>query len=67
MYVSKRLGTKWTHHAHNEFCQEIHVKTARSGTIRIFNIYNECGTTNTVDLLHQIFMNSRDHVMRQAI
>jgi hypothetical protein len=43
--------------------EEIRLKTARYGTIRIFNIYNECGTTNTVDLHHQILMNSRDQVM----
>ncbi|KAJ5458796.1 hypothetical protein N7530_010740 [Penicillium desertorum] len=52
IYISKRIGSEWTHHAHSAFCQEVRMQTVTC-TVRIFNIYNECGTTDTIDLLHQ--------------
>jgi hypothetical protein len=61
MYISKNTGTEWTHIAHSAFCQEVRLQTT-TGTIRIFNVYNEGGTTDTVDLLYRV-LNPRDRVM----
>jgi exonuclease III len=63
MYISKETGTEWTHYVHSAFCQEVRLKTTGSGNIRIFNIYNECGTIDTVDSLHRILTNPRDQVI----
>jgi len=62
MYVSKRIGTEWTHYAHSAFCQEVRIQSPTLGTLRILNIYNECGTTDTVELLHEL-LNPRDQIM----
>jgi exonuclease III len=67
IYISERVGTNWTHYAHSEFCQEVRFQTGL-GEICFFNIYNECGTTGTVDLLNNLLCgnqqrHSRRHLM----
>jgi hypothetical protein len=52
MYVAKRVTT-WTHHVHSAFCHELRFKTTL-GELRFFNIYNECGTTTTVELVQTV-------------
>jgi ribonuclease HI len=61
LYISKNL-TGWTHYAHSEFCQEVRLQT-RAGQICFFNIYNECGTTGTVEFLSKLLEGSRKHIM----
>ena len=58
IYISKKVGTNWTHYAHSEFCQEVRIQNG-VGEICFFNIYNECGTTGTVDFLSSLLCNSR--------
>ena len=67
IYISERVGTNWTHYAHSKFCQEVRFQTGLS-EICFFNIYNECGTTGTVDLLNNLLYgnqqrHSRRHLM----
>ncbi|CRL30042.1 Endonuclease/exonuclease/phosphatase [Penicillium camemberti] len=61
IYISKRVGTNWTHYAHSEFCQEVRLQ-AGLGEICLFNTYNECGTTGTVELLG-VLLEGRRHVI----
>jgi hypothetical protein len=62
IYLSKRIGTNWTHHTHSEFCQEVRIQTG-IGEVSFFNIYNECGTTGTVEHLNRLLVSRRKHTM----
>ncbi|KAJ5876528.1 uncharacterized protein N7529_002112 [Penicillium soppii] len=62
IYISKRFGTEWTHHAHSAFCQEVRFLSPTLGMLRVLNIYNECGTTSTVEMLHEL-LNPRDQII----
>ncbi|KUM55456.1 hypothetical protein ACN42_g11818, partial [Penicillium freii] len=59
IYISKKLAG-WTHYAHSEFCQEVRFQ-AGLGEICFFNIYNECGTTGTVELLNTLLCDDQRH------
>ncbi|KAJ5804659.1 uncharacterized protein N7518_000962 [Penicillium psychrosexuale] len=54
IYISKKLAG-WMYYAHSEFCQEVRLQ-AGLGEICFFNIYNECGTTGTVNLLNDLLI-----------
>ncbi|KAJ5212865.1 hypothetical protein N7449_000034 [Penicillium cf. viridicatum] len=56
-----RVGTSWTHYVYSEFCQEVRFQTGL-GEICFFNIYNECGTTGTVELFG-VLLEGRRHVI----
>jgi hypothetical protein len=63
IYISKNL-TGWTHYAHSEFCQEVRLQTG-AGKICFFNIYNECGITDTVELVSKLLGNRQRRRGRQ--
>ncbi|OQD91493.1 hypothetical protein PENSOL_c052G04813, partial [Penicillium solitum] len=65
IYISKKLAG-WTHYAHSEFCQEVRFQ-AGLGEICFFNIYNECGTTGTVDLLNTLLCDNQRHRRRHVM
>jgi hypothetical protein len=60
IYISKALAG-WTHYAYSEFCQEVRIQTGL-GEVCFFNIYNECGTTGTVEQLG-VLLEGRRHVI----
>ncbi|KAJ5667637.1 hypothetical protein N7507_003501 [Penicillium longicatenatum] len=53
LFVSKRLA-RWTHFAHSGDVQELRLKTETCGEVSIFNIYNEQGTWDGLNLLKSV-------------
>jgi hypothetical protein len=61
MFISKRIG-QWTHHAHGRDAYEVRIKREQ-GELRIINIYNPVGCTDTILKLEDILDKKGDCIV----